>query len=252
MVALTGLARSAAAPFGRVLDAVLPPRCLACQEPMAPPGGLCPDCWPLVRFLAEPLCRRCGIPMAGPGVEVCGACADHPPAYGQARAVFAYEDGSRDLILRLKHADALAGVPVLARWMLRPGAEMLRTADWLVPVPLHWRRLFQRRYNQSAELARALARIAGVRALPDGLVRTRRTPSQGGLSRRQRQANVRDAFAVPHRHQARVRGGHAVVIDDVMTTGATVDACAAALLAAGARRVDVLCLARVEEGASLS
>lgn len=252
MVALTGLARSAVAPLGRALDAVLPPRCLACQEPMAPPGGLCPDCWPMVRFLSEPQCQRCGIPLETPGLEVCGHCAAAPPAYGRARAVFAYEEGSRDLILRLKHADALAGVPVLARWMLRPGAEMLREADWLVPVPLHWRRLFKRRYNQSAELARALARSSGVAALPDGLARTRQTPSQGSLSRTRRRANVRDAFTVPARHRERIAGRHVVVIDDVMTTGATVEACAAALLDAGAARADVLCLARVEEGAALS
>jgi len=247
LVALGALGRSAAAPFARALDAVLPPRCLACQEPMAPPGGLCPDCWPMVRFLTDPLCQRCGIPMENTGESVCAHCLAEPPGYGQARAAFVYEEGSRDLILRLKHADALAGVPVLSHWLQRPGAAMLRRADWLVPVPLHWRRLFQRRYNQSAELARALARISGVPALPDGLVRMRRTPSQGGLSRRQRQRNVRDAFAVPARHRSRIAGRQIVLIDDVMTTGATASACAAALLAAGAAGVDALCLARVEQ-----
>ena len=201
----------------------------------------------MVRFLADPLCQRCGIPMENAGESVCPHCLAEPPAYGQARAAFVYEDGSRDLILRLKHADALAGVPVLAHWLQRPGAEMLRRADWLVPVPLHWRRLFHRRYNQSAELARALARLADVPALPDGLTRTRRTPSQGNLSRRQRQRNVQDAFSVPARHHARIAGRQIVLIDDVMTTGATVSACASALLAAGAAGVDVLCLARVEQ-----
>ncbi|MCA8927448.1 MAG: ComF family protein [Alphaproteobacteria bacterium] len=229
----------------------LPPRCLACQEPLAPPGGLCPDCWPMVRFLSEPLCERCGIPLEAPGQDICGHCVAEPPAYDRARAVFAYEDGSRELVLRLKHADALAGVPVLARWMARPGADMLRQADWLVPVPLHWRRLFQRRYNQSAELARALARIAGVPALPDGLVRVRKTPSQGGLSRRRRRANVLGAFAVADRHRHRIDGRRVIVVDDVMTTGATAEACATALLAAGASGVDVLCLARVEAGTPL-
>ncbi len=203
----------------------------------------------MVRFLADPLCQRCGIPMENASESACPHCLAEPPAYGQARAAFLYEDGSRDLILRLKHADALAGVPVLAHWLQRPGAEMLRRAEWLVPVPLHWRRLFHRRYNQSAELARALARASRVPMLPDGLTRTRQTPSQGNLSRRQRQRNVRDAFAVTLRHRGRIAGKHIVLIDDVMTTGATASACASALLAAGAAGVDVLCLARVEQAA---
>ncbi len=163
-----------------------------------------------------------------------------------------YDDGSRDLVLHLKHADALAGVPVMARWLQRAGAEMLRDADFLVPVPLHWTRLFQRRYNQSAELARALSRLSRVKALPDCLIRNRRTPSQGGLSRQRRQHNVRDAFKLTARYQARISGANIVLIDDVMTTGATLEACAAALLDAGAARVDALTLARVEHDAPLA
>ena len=163
-----------------------------------------------------------------------------------------YGEVSRRLVVGFKHGDRTHAAPAFGRWLARAGAELLGDADIVAPVPLHWRRLFRRRYNQSAELARALARLSGVAALPDGLARTRQTPTQGGLNRRQRRTNVRDAFAVPARHQARIAGKHAIVIDDVMTTGATVEACAAALLDAGAAKVDVLCLARVEVGAVLS
>jgi ComF family protein len=168
------------------------------------------------------------------------------------RAAMIYDDGSRDLVLHLKHADALAGVPVMARLLQRAGAELLAEANFLVPVPLHWRRLFQRRYNQSAELARALARLSKVRALPDGLVRTRRTPSQGGLSRQQRRQNVHDAFCVKERYRPRIDGANIVLIDDVTTTGATLEACADALLGAGAARADALTLARVVQEAPLT
>jgi ComF family protein len=201
----------------------------------------------MVRFLTNPLCERCGIPLEAPAQELCTHCLVEPPTYRRARSAVVYDDGSRDLVLRLKHADALSGVPVLARWMQRAGAEILPDADWLIPVPLHWTRLFHRRYNQSAELARALARISGVTALTDGLGRTRQTPSQGGLSRGKRRSNVRDAFRVPARHQVRICGKRIILVDDVMTTGATLDACAAALLDAGADTIDALCLARVEE-----
>ncbi len=219
---------------------------------MAPPGGLCPDCWPGIRFLAAPLCQRCGAPLAESEPPVCGYCRDRHSLLGRSRAAFLYDEGSRNLVLHLKHADALAGVPVLARWMQRAGAELLGEADLLVPVPLHWARLFKRRYNQSAELARAIARLTGVPALPDGLVRIRRTPSQGAFSREQRRANVRDAFQAKDRYRSRINGARIVLIDDVMTTGATLEACTAALRNGGAAQVDALTLARVEHGAALT
>ena len=243
---MSALAGKAAAPLAHVLDFALPPRCLSCQEPMAPPGGLCPACWPAVRFIAEPLCQRCGAPLEQAQTEPsCGHCLSTHGPLERIRAAMLYDDGSRDLVLHLKHADALAGVPVLARWMQRAGADLLQDADFLIPVPLHWQRLFKRRYNQSAELTRALARLSKVRALPDGLVRTRRTPSQGGLSHRQRRENVRDAFGVKDRYRERINGAKIILIDDVMTTGATLEECASALAAGGAARVDALTLARV-------
>jgi ComF family protein len=217
---------------------------------MAPPGGLCPDCWPLVRFLGPSLCNHCGIPISLGPQDLCDECPTNPPAYNKARSALVYDDGSRDLLLRLKHADALAGVPVMARWMLRAGADILKDTDWLVPVPLHRVRLFHRRYNQSAELARAVARLSGVKALPDGLQRIRNTPSQGGLSRDKRKANLQAAFRTTPGHRTRLLGARVTLIDDVMTTGATINACANALIAAGATRVDAVCLARVEQSDS--
>lgn len=223
---------------------------------MLPPGGLCPDCWEGVTFIAAPLCPRCGIPTEGPAGAPssgsCGQCQTSHSPLARIRAAMVYDDGSRDLVLHLKHADALAGVPVMARWLQRAGADLLAEADFLVPVPLHWRRLFQRRYNQSAELARALASLSKVRALPDGLVRTRRTPSQGGLSRQQRRENVEDAFRVKERYRPRIDGANVVLIDDVTTTGATLEACADALLGAGAARADALTLARVVQETPLT
>lgn len=219
---------------------------------MAPPGGLCPACWPTVRFVAAPLCQRCGVPLEQPLPGPCGQCQASPSPLHRIRAAMLYDDGSRDLVLHLKHADALAGVPVMARWLQRAGAEMLGKTDFLVPVPLHWSRLFQRRYNQSAELTRALARLSQVKALPDGLIRNRRTPSQGGLSRQRRHHNVRDAFSVKCRYRTRIAGANIVLIDDVLTTGATLEACARALLDAGATQVDALTLARVEHDTPLA
>jgi ComF family protein len=219
---------------------------------MSSPGGLCPNCWPTVRFLAEPLCERCGLPLAQPIPSLCGHCAGSNSPLGRSRAAFLYDEGSRNLVLHLKHADALAGVPVMARWMQRAGSALLTEADYLVPVPLHWTRLFKRRYNQSAELARAIARLARVPVLPDSLVRDRRTASQGHKNHDERRANVLHAFRVKERYRARINGRTIILIDDVMTTGATLEACAETLLSVGAARVEALTLARVEHGGPLS
>ena len=198
------------------------------------------------------MCAKCGKPLTEPQVGPCGDCQSKHSPLNRIRSAMLYDEGSRDLVLHMKHADALAGVPVMARWMQRAGADMLGNADFLVPVPLHWRRLLHRRYNQSAELARALAQQSRVKALPDGLKRTRATPTQGGLSRQQRRENVRDAFSVKDRYRARINEAKIVLIDDVMTTGATLEACAAALLNAGAAQVDALTLARADRNTPLS
>ncbi len=242
---------------GRVLlDALLPHRCLGCAEEVTGGGGLCPACFNDLRFIAAPLCACCGLPFDGGGGEdageggaeapealLCADCVAAAPPYGRARAVLRYDGASAPLILRFKHADRTDSAPAFARWMARAGAELLDGEPLLVPVPLHRWRLFGRRYNQAALLAGALARETGAAWAPDALIRARRTVSQGRFGRLGRLRNVRGAFAVG-RPQA-VEGRRVVLIDDVMTTGATVSECARVLLRAGAVGVDVLALARV-------
>lgn len=248
----TALARLAK-PAGRfgtlLLDALLPARCLACPEPVGAPGALCPACWSALAFIAPPYCAGCGTPFefedrSAQGI-LCGACIAHPPVYARARAALRYDDGSRSLILRFKHGDRTHSAPAFGRWLARAGEDLLSDADLIVPVPLHWTRLFARRYNQSALLAHALGRESGRPVLIDGMERRRRTPSQGRLGRAGRERNVRGAFAVPSGRRARIEGRRVLLVDDVLTTGATMEACARALLSAGAESVDALTLARV-------
>lgn len=238
----------------RLFDLILPPRCLACGELVERQGVLCAPCWAAITFVAEPLCRHCGLPFAfdaeggapdaaGEG-HACGACLAEPPAFGRARAVMRYDDASRPLLLGFKHADRTEAAPPFAAWMARSGAALLAEAELVAPVPLHWRRLLARRYNQAALLARPLAEHAGVPAVPDLLLRRRATPSQGRLSRAERRRNVTGAFAVNPRRAEALQGRRLLLVDDVMTTGATVSACARAALRAGAAAVDVLVLAR--------
>ena len=230
-----------------VLNTVLPPQCLACGEPVDRPGALCAGCWDGVRFLESPLCAVCGYPFDyDPGPEArCGACSRRPPPYGRARAVFRYDDASRPLVLGFKYGDRIHGAPAFGRWLARAGRGLLADADVAVPVPLHRARLFRRRYNQAALLVRALERETGITAGLDWLVRHRRTPPQGNLSPAARRRNVQGAFAVRRGREADLAGRRVLLVDDVLTTGATVAACARTLRRAGAAAVDVLTLARV-------
>lgn len=229
-----------------LLDAILPPRCLGCGCVLEGEGGLCSACWPGVSFLAAPWCALCGHPFPyamGDGA-LCGACTAAAPPY-RARAVMAYDDGARPLVLGFKHGDRTHAATVFGAWLARAGREFATEADLLVPVPLHPWRLFLRRYNQAALLAWALGQAWQCPVVPDVLARRRATPSQGGLSRQGRFRNVEGAFQVRERRVAAVRDARIVLVDDVMTTGATAAACARALLQAGAARVDVVTLARV-------
>jgi ComF family protein len=229
------------------VDLVLPPTCLACRKPVSAAGGLCAVCWGGVGFIERPFCERLGTPFTsdmGEGALSPSAIAE-PPAYDRARAATRYSDVVRDLVHLLKYGDRLDVAPAVGLWMARAGAELLVDADGLVPVPLHWSRLWQRRFNQSAALARA---VAGPRRLPvldHVLARTRATPPQVGLARSERARNVQGAFEVVRTARIEVKGKKLIIIDDVLTSGATVDACARALRRAGAARVDVLVLARV-------
>ena len=233
--------------LGRLaLDMVLPPGCMGCGASVADPRALCPGCFGKIDFLGEPACACCGLPfeLAADG-DLCASCHASPPAFDRARAVFAYGPDSRDLILDLKHRDRLEGVPAYAGWLRRVGGDMLAEADYLLPVPLARWRLFRRRYNQAAELVRALSTLSGVTAAPDMLLRVRPTDTQGRKSRLARKRNVRGAFAVNPGWAGRLDGARVILIDDVLTTGATVGECARVLKRGGAAHVGVLTLARV-------
>lgn len=231
----------------RALDLFLPPRCLACGMVVDREGALCATCWQAIDFLSPPCCAACGHPFefdAGEG-SLCAACLERRPPYGRARAVMRYAPRARDLVLGFKHGDKTYAAPVFARWLYRAGQELLQEADLLVPVPLHWTRLFQRRFNQAGLLAQALSRLGGVPVAVDLLVRRRRTPSQGNRNPTERRRNVQGAFALRRGRQPRIEGKRILLIDDVMTTGATIEACAETLLEGGAAAVDALTLAHV-------
>lgn len=236
---------------GAVLDALLPPHCLTCDSPVESQGTLCQSCWRGLHLLTAPYCRTCGVPFlhAGQGGAdgLCPSCRERRPAFDAARAALRYDDGARRLLLPFKHADRVELAGPLAARMARAGAELLARADLLAPVPLHWRRLVARRYNQSALLARRLAAGARKPWIPDLLRRTRPTPSLGERGAVERAALLDGAFAVDQRRAPRLAGRRVLLVDDVMTSGATAEACARALLAAGAAGVDVLAAARVPD-----
>lgn len=232
----------------RCLDLVLPPRCLGCGAVVDGVRRLCADCWRGLTFLGPPCCRHCGYPLPQAIAErpICGACAIEPPVYERARAALRYDDGARGMILRFKHADRTDIAGTFGRMLETAGAELLQGCDLIIPVPLHRWRLLRRGYNQAALLAYAL-RDGGRRAVvPDLLQRIEATASQQGLSADQRQRNIKvSSFRLHPRHRERIPGRRVLLIDDVLTTGATVNACVRALVKGGAAAVDVLTLARV-------
>lgn len=232
------------------LDTVLPPQCLSCDALVSEPGALCADCWDGAAFVSAPFCAACGVPFEfdhGPDA-LCGACVRARPLFERARAVFLYNDVSRNLVTGLKHRDRTHGAPAFGRWLARAGRDLVSDADLIIPVPLHRMRLWRRRFNQSALLAQALAREAGCpeKFQADLLRRSRATPTQGGLNAAERRRNVRGAFAANDRCLDRIENRRVLLIDDVYTTGATLDACTQALLRSGASGVDALVLARVD------
>src|SRR6202049_1029609 len=230
------------------LDIALPTLCVACREPVSG-EGVCATCWAKLSFIAPPYCPRLGIPFVyDPGPDMLSMEAiSNPPAYARARAAVRYDDVARTLVHALKYQDRTDLAPAMGRWMARAGRELLDEADALVPVPLHWRGVCvgRRRYNQSGALARVIERQTGVRLASEALRRVRPTQQQIGLSRSQRATNVQGAFKVAADRKADIQGRRVVLIDDVLTSGATADACARALLRAKAAQVDVLVFARV-------
>ncbi|WP_252952968.1 ComF family protein [Siccirubricoccus soli] len=251
---LEGLRRIGKRLGGAALDLLLPPHCLTCDAPVQLQGTLCAACFAGLSFIGAPCCACCGVPfphaghgMPGPEGPLCEVCVAMPRAFARARAALRYDAGAQKLILPFKHADRTELAGPLALHMARAGAALLARADLLAPVPLHWRRLFRRRYNQAALLAGRLARHAGKPNVPDLLRRSRATPPLGEMGAAERAAVLADAFRVPARLAPRLAGKRVLLVDDVMTSGATAEACARALLEAGAASVEVLAAARVPD-----
>ncbi|SIR37399.1 MULTISPECIES: ComF family protein [Acidiphilium] len=230
------------------LDLILPAQCLACTEPAGGAGQLCAECFADAAFLTPPLCSHCGLKLTEPA-PLCTACDWDPPVFRAARAALRYGPAAKRLILPFKYADRPEAARGLARLLLQPGAELLARADLLVPVPLHKRRLAARGYNQAGELARALARLTGKPLLIDALIRTRATRPLAELDQHDRAIALHGAIAIRPGRAAALHGRTILLIDDVLTSGATASSCAGVLYQAGAAAVDVLALARVSDDA---
>jgi ComF family protein len=229
----------------RVLALVYPPVCAGCGRLAERPDALCPVCWQSVHFIEQPYCEVMGTPFShdlGRGILSAAAIAN-PPVFDRLRAVARYDGISRKLVHALKYQDRLDLAPLMAEWMVRAGGEYVASADVIVPVPLHRWRLFSRRFNQSAELARHIASRSGKLFNPLDLRRVRRTAHQVGLGQKAREDNVRGAFAVTDKGKLEFAGRRVILIDDVYTTGATVSAAARVLKKAGAADITVLTFA---------
>jgi ComF family protein len=240
------------AAFTALADLLLPPVCINCRDRTGGDGLLCGPCWAKIEFISPPFCARLGTPLPYDtgAASLSAAAIATPPVYDRARAVARHSGVMRDLIHGFKYRDRHESLPQFGRWLKTAGTELLADADLIVPVPLYRWRLWSRRFNQSAMLALAVGRLAAVPVDLGPLARVKRTASQVGLNPAERRRNVAGAFRVMG-DRTRVRGKRIVVIDDVITTGATVEACARVLKRAGAARVDVLALARALEPSAL-
>ena len=235
--------------LGSLADLLLPPVCIVCRTRIGEHGLICGACFAEIDFIAAPLCDRLGVPLlyetGGPNLSA--SAIANPPAYDRARAAAHYSATMRDLIQSFKYRDRHEGLPLFGRWLVKAGQELLEEADILVPVPLYRARLWSRRFNQSALLAQQTGRLSGVAVDCFVLKRVRATASQVGLTAKQRKRNVAGAFRPDPAGKQRIKGKRVIVVDDVITTGATVEACAKTLRRGGATHVDVLALARAVE-----
>jgi ComF family protein len=245
--ALSRLRRLLRASSRAILDVAYPPQCVACREITAEPATLCAACWREMPFIARPFCERLGTPFA---VDIGGpllspaAIAD-PPVFGRARSVAHHRGAAQELVHKLKYSDRQELAIAMGGMMAAAAADLLTDASVIVPVPLHWTRLWQRRFNQAAALADVIGRRSGLPVEPSLLRRRKRTLRQVGLTRSQRQENLQGAFVVPADVKPSLRGQRVLLVDDVMTTNSTANAASRVLLRAGAASVDVVTFARV-------
>jgi ComF family protein len=233
----------------RALEVVYPPQCVACEGGTDAPFCLCPACWGQMPFITRPYCARLGTPFAvdfGAAMLSPAAIAD-PPRFDAARAVALHDGVARELVSRFKYGERLDLARFMAPLMVQAGQDVLKGASLLVPVPMHPRRLLSRRYNQAALLANAIGERTGIPVNLDALMRRRNTPQQVGLNRAARRSNLAAAFRLKPGAEMVFSGAHVVLIDDVRTTGATLNACAHLLRKGGASRIDVLTFTLVPE-----
>ncbi len=235
---------------------MLPQRCPSCGA-ISPSGGVfCSDCWRGVHFLSEPWCQSCAapLPFETDNDQNCAACIQKPPIHDGIRAVAAYCDTTSKVVLRLKYGGKIGLAKMIAKQLVRhmPQEAEERVRTIIVPVPLHWTRLWRRSYNQSALIGSALARETGVQFTPDLLMRTKRTPLLRGLSQAERKRTVNNAFVLNPKWRGRLDGTRIILVDDVYTTGATTDACVKVLKKAGTDGVQIYCWARVLRGEIVS
>ncbi len=230
-----------------MVRSIYPARCMVCNTYTDTPNGLCPPCWGETHFISGATCTTCSAPLPGEVSDAqCDTCLTYPPPWARGIAVLEYEGAGRSMVLALKRYDRLDLAPAMARWMARAAAPLLPGTDLVIPVPLHPSRLFRRKFNQSAELAMHLAAAAGITYVPDLLTRVRKTESQQGKDRIERIENLKAAIIPTPRLRESLSGKRVLLVDDVLTTGATLSACTEACFAAGAKNVDIIVLARVE------
>lgn len=236
--------------LSQIIDFILPPRCIVTGDVVDQQGMVSGQIWGTLNFIGSPYCNCCGFPFDFDmdGVNdgnLCAVCIKHPPIYDYARSALVYDDASRDIILGYKHGDQTYAVPTFLPWLERAGADIFDGVDFIMPVPLHAFRLLRRRFNQAGLMAQYLSKSIRKECLVDGLKRIRATPTQGYLEKSERKKNVHNAFRINKKYKSKLEGKIILLIDDVLTTGATINECTKELQRHGVKEVRVLTLARV-------